>query len=207
MITDLMIADFIADLYNQPSQFDRIINADKVCIGIKEFQDAIVIIGRGSYTLLDWIRDAMAIGVAEDPDIGTVPFGFNIGVSEAYAALEFPPNKDIYYGGHSLGADHACQLAGKTVARGGKVKKLVLAGCATPGSQKLKYLLSGTDIVSYKNLTDPVTTLPPAIIFQHVRNFTALSVTPNEGDALGIFAPHRFIYYHKGIQEYGKSAP
>jgi hypothetical protein len=200
-VTDSVIADLVADLYNQPSQFDRVINIDKVCIGIKETPDAYIAIGRGSYTLLDWLRDAFSALVTEDPDIGIVPLGFHTGIPETAAALTLPTNKSVYFGGHSLGAAHVCQLAGKAIARGLKIAGMTLFGCPNPGAEKLKYLLSGTSVTSYKNLTDPVTSLPTKLLVEPVVDFTSLSVTPQTGDALGIFAPHRFIYYHKGIQE------
>jgi hypothetical protein len=207
-ITDLVIADLVADLYNQPSQLDRVINIDKVCIGIKETADAFIAIGRGSYTLLDWARDAAAAAITEDPDIGVVPLGFHIGIPDAYPALNLPPDKPVYFGGHSLGAGHVCQLAGKAIARGMRnIAKIVLFGCPNPGGEKLKYILSGTGIPSYKNLTDPVTCVPPELLVKPVREFIPLSIAPPAGDPLGIFAPHRFILYHQGIQNlYGKSS-
>lgn len=203
MPTNAEIVALCADIYSQPSIFDKVVDVGNVFLGIKEDADSYTIVARGSYTLLDWIRDLEAISLADTGELGLVPYGFYKGTQDACLALQLHNvHKPIYFGGHSLGAAHALLIGGKLIAAGGRVAKAVLCGCPTPGGEKLKYLWSGTEIDSYRNMNDPVTYLPKLGSLVDCRDFISVLGAPSRPDPYGIFAAHRIKYYIQGVQNY-----
>lgn len=212
MLSDHDIAILCSDIYSQPSTFDKIIEIAKIYLGVKEYDDCVAIVARGSYTLLDWIRDLEAIALIATTDIGLVPFGFYNGIPAALTSINLLGiTKPIVMGGHSLGAAHIAQLGGIMLAKGLKLFKTRLMGCPTPGGEKLRYIWSGSDIVSYRNLSDPVTMVPVLPSLRPVCDFTLVSEEPSKPDPWGVFSDHHIQYYCAGISKLlgvqnGKSA-
>lgn len=190
-----------------PGAFDRVINVDGVFVCVRNLPDQIAIIGRGTANLADGLRDVESIALISTPNIGLVPRGFYTGVPQLFAALypEITSGKPLVVGGHSLGAAHMAQCGGEIIAAGGHISRFCFFGCPTPGGEKLKYIWSGTAGVSYRNLYDLVTYVPRLPSLTPIRDFTHITVQPDAGDDLGLFAPHRMKYYYAGLTNGGST--
>jgi hypothetical protein len=185
--------------------FDQILMINKSCVAVKRFSDCILILPRGSNTLLDWWRDLAAEVPFITKTIGIVPYGFYVSVPALMKVLDpLSMPLPIVLGGHSRGAAEAAQLAGEIVAAGGKVDKLLLLACPFPGDEKLSGLLSGIHTEAYRNLSDPVPLSPLLFgMVPVVEPYISLSVAPRPGmEFYGTeLADHHIQCYVEGTQQ------
>jgi hypothetical protein len=145
---------------------------DGVCWGIKRFDDAVVVCLRGSVTIEDWFRDALAIVKPwGHPGLGPVHPGFYLGMTQVWAELKagVPATDRIIVTGHSLGGARAAILAGLMALDGRPPAARVCFGEPKPGFQALADITKDVPTLSYRNsdgdVNDIVThgplTVPP----------------------------------------------
>lgn len=205
MVSDLDLVNLCAAAYSgDRTAFDHTIEINQIYAGVLDKPDGFIIAFRGSLVLVDWLRDIEAVRLQDVISVGPVAEGFYTGLSGVLDAIDAASiGKSIYITGHSLGAAHAAILGGLLVSLGIKPAKIVLFGCPRPGGEKLKYLLSGVAISSYKNRYDPVTDVPIPfpLSFTHVRGMIGLNIDPGTGLILD---DHHIANYQKGLQN-GKS--
>ena len=165
-MTDLSLAQACADIYVTREGWFSIYEVQGVYVGLRRGETYLDIICRGSTTLLDWVRDLEAI-VRTHPVLGPVHFGFAQGIDESFETILPDLSKDmpIRVGGHSLGASHACYIAGLLTASGRPPTRLECYGCPNPGMEQLSDILrsGGFPIELWRNWQDPVATLPIAL--------------------------------------------
>lgn len=202
MITDLDCANYCSACYSAPAQFDAIFSGEStenVWVGIKYLPDCCVIAFRGSVCFLDWQRDFSSIMIS-DPDIGGVEQGFMQGMREVFDVLKpiLLSNKNIIVTGHSLGAARALIFAGLMNVYGLKPVKVVTFGSPRPGAERLKFILSGTTVISYRNRHDPVTNVPidiPGMPYVHPSDLIQVDMPPRLPDIWGLLADHHISLY------------
>jgi hypothetical protein len=208
MIDDLAIAGAIGALYaDAPKGFDVVEETGGIFWGLKRFDEADLVVARGSITLEDYARDAaseLGRALAAYPALGLLPLGFSQGIAAAYAAVGalLRADRPLACAGHSLGAVHATYLAALHRLHGGAVARLMLCGTPRPGTARLAALLGEVSCASYRNRGDPVPAVPvpvPELLpWTHLAPpFRALAVAP--GDRFGPLAPHHWALYQQGI--------
>jgi hypothetical protein len=128
----------------------------------------VIIACRGSTVPMDFLKDVEAGLVRGAGPLGTVALGFYDGVHAAWLSIKpsIPQGYRIYIVGHSLGAAHACLLAGVAESTGTHVDCLMVMGCPAPGDNKLnRWLKRIGRIISIRNvdgmIVDPVYIVPP----------------------------------------------
>jgi hypothetical protein len=209
MITDLDAVNFCAATYSSPAQFDTVysgVSDDDVWCGVKTLSDCCVVAFRGSSDFLDWQRDLDSVMIT-DPDLGGVEQGFMQGMREVSNQLaNIISAKPLCITGHSLGAARALIFAGLLEVAGAKPEKVVTFGSPKPGAEKLKFILSGVAINSYRNRHDPVTNCPIDLLglpYVHPRDLIAVDAPPPQPDPWGFLADHHISLYiqaMKGLQ-------
>jgi hypothetical protein len=200
---DLACAQLCADSYSDHSQFDYIHEAPAVWMGVRHDDDVTTIACRGSYDIPDWVANVQ-FRMVMDPDLGGVEEGFITGIRDAFdnVARRIGINP-VRITGHSRGAAHGAVLSAIMLKAGAPPRLVILFGCPRPGAEKLKYLLSGTTIRSYRNRTDPVCDLPEPLLdllpYVHVRDFTPVDVAP--ADPLDILGDHHILNYVTAMEK------
>lgn len=190
-------------LYTGQEYFTQVLTIRRICLGIVKRPDCVIFNFRGSLTLLDWARDLLSELPFPTRPIGVVPAGFYDGIVDVFKATgPITIGLPIVLVGHSLGAAHAALFGGEILAAGGKIAKAFLFGCPNPGDMKLQYIWSGTDVESYKNLSDPVTTVPIIPDIRALREFIPLSIEPKAGAEFygTVFADHCIDNYIEGTK-------
>jgi fermentation-respiration switch protein FrsA (DUF1100 family) len=219
MITDYQIADLCNSIYGQPGSnpvtwdhLDPGTDSDFVCWGLKRFPEAWVAVFRGSFTLIDWLRDLCAVAnpLCHD-DIGPVSPGFYSGMRtvqrEMLAIIGSDP---VILAGHSLGAARASILAGLMVTTGRPPIGRVVFGEPKPGFGQLARILANLpDNRSYRNAGagrhDTVTDLPlsvPPEEYVHPTDVIDVSAPPPPSlwSTLGMFSYHHMPLYVQGVK-------
>ena len=176
MITDLNAAKLCQAVYTGPSaSWDKWLEVDGVAAGIMQDRVSTTIAFRGSANVEDWLRDLDEFP-EEHPILGHVHSGFLEGMDAFYGDLRPFLNGKVYITGHSLGAAHACILAG-LMREYPLIERVVLFGCPRPGFAHLKRLVTAVcgSIASYRNRSDPVPEVPYLLgLYQHVVEPTQL---------------------------------
>lgn len=207
MISDAEIASLCAGIYDPKAglflaHYDDGTDADGVCWGVHEADDASVVVFRGSVSVLDWMRDFNAWA---DPfhhdDLGPVHPGFLSGVRTVERELLtlVPKDQPIVVAGHSLGAARASVLSGLlTIDKRPPVARVVF-GEPRPGFQQLADILKSVPGRSYRNgdgrdhdlITDVPFAIPPLEAYVHPTPLTDVSAPP-----AGVFASYGMFAYH-----------
>jgi pimeloyl-ACP methyl ester carboxylesterase len=205
--SDLDCANYCAACYSSPAQFDAVFSGaatEEVWVGVKSLDDCCVVAFRGSVSFLDWQRDLDSIMIA-DSYLGGVEQGFMEGMLDTFkklSAVTLPDKNPLIITGHSLGAARALIYAAM-MAGVRKVANVVTFGSPRPGAEKLKYLLSGVTINSYRNRHDPVTNVPfdfPGMPYVHPRDLIAVDAPPRLPDSWGLLADHHIALYVQAMQ-------
>lgn len=207
VLNDYDLAGLCNALYRPPwpKGYWNHIWSDAACFcAHKVSDDTDVIIFRGSDDVLDWLNDFDAAPFV-DPVLGMVHCGFwkpvSVMLPQLDAVLTQPKTIII---GHSLGAARACLYGAHLTVKGHTPVEIVVWGCPKPGFQKLADILAPVPLRSYKNLNDPVTTVPDYIaeigqLYVEPRPFIPISVQPPLLDMWEILAPHHFWEYLAGM--------
>lgn len=165
-----------------------------------------VIVTRGSVTTEDFERDAWAV-LTDDPDVGFVHDGFMRGIIPTVAKIKAVVGTDPWVvAGHSLGAAHACLVAGKASKTWTAPLRYVRFGEPRPGLGELKSILSTIPGSSYRVVGpdghDDVTDLPPPfpLPYVHPQTLIDLSVTGvPKTDPWGMWRYHHIQLYRQAI--------
>jgi hypothetical protein len=219
-VLDADIIALCAAAYDPASAWDVrwVSSADAgIEVALKRCDDAggrtDVVVFRGSKSRLDWMRDALSelYGViAGFEALGELPFGFQIGMEDAYRriSLELRPDAAIVVTGHSLGAAHAALFAGMRSLKGMPAGDLVLCGCPRPGAQPLRQALQGWRIRNYRNRLDRVCLLPTEPPYLQVADFIPVDAEPDHAtmapadilaDLVDPFRDHHMALYVRGV--------
>jgi predicted lipase len=172
MKTNVELAQYCADAYTNHTNFDTYQDgkSDKdICYGVKHTPDEAIIAFRGTFSVMDWIRDLNTIA---DPFVhstfGPVHPGFILGMDALVDTIyqQVAPWQAITIIGHSLGAARAAILVGLLLERGVDPKRMkrVVFGEPKPGFQQFANYISPVPGWSYRNgdthFYDLVTALP-----------------------------------------------
>ena len=216
MPTDLEIAQLTAALEQAStknwSSFDHVEPPQQdggVCWGIKAFDDATVVVMRGSITKQDWFRDFLAMPaheVSPYEKLGPVHLGFSIGLPAAWKIIKpgvTVRQKPLILAGHSLGAARAWILAGMAIVDGVVAARVVVFGSPRPGFAQLASVVAEAPQKSYRNRLDPVCevpfNIPPKFPYVEPAPFTMLDVEPAAEDEWGPLADHHMPLYVAGL--------
>lgn len=206
MINDLEASNYCAACYSSRALFDAVYSGlatQEVWLGVKDLSDCLVIAFRGSISFLDWQRDLNSIMIS-DPVLGGVEAGFMEGMHDVYNKLSpLISSKPILITGHSLGAARALIFAGLLEVAGVKPEKVVIFGSPRPGAEKLKFILSGMAINSYRNRHDPVPNCPfdlPGMPYVHPRDLIQVDAPPSQPDTWGLLADHHIQLYQTAMK-------
>lgn len=176
MLTDLAAAKLCQAVYaGNSSIWDKWIEAGGITVGIKQDAVCTIVVFRGSANGEDWLRDLDEFP-EEHPILGHVHSGFLEGMDAFYAVLRPFLHGNVYLTGHSLGAAHACILAG-LMRDYPLLQRVILFGCPRPGFAHLKRLVTAVcgSIASYRNRSDPVPEVPYLLgLYKHVVEPTQL---------------------------------
>jgi len=199
MISDLDAAKLCLAAYTGKSAgWEKWLDVGGVVAGIKKVADITIVAFRGSDSCEDWLRDLDEVP-EEHPDLGYVHSGFLEGMDAFYGVLRPLLKGDIYLVGHSLGAAHACILAGLMAEH--PPKRLSLFGCPRPGFEELRKLVmkSWPMITSYRNRDDPVTEVPYLLgLYEHIIEPTRLFSPTNP---LNPASEHSIYLYIEALQK------
>lgn len=203
MLTDYDLASLTNTLYRPPwpKGYWKHLWTEESCYAAHKVVDgADIVIFRGSSDILDWWEDFSALPV-NDPALGMVHQGFwkplQALCPQIDAVLTQP--KTIILG-HSLGAARACLYGAHRTVLGKPPSEIVIWGCPKPGFQKLADILAPVTLRSYKNLNDPVTTVPDYLpnldqLYMPVREFIPVSAQPSPFDMWNILQAHHLSLY------------
>lgn len=213
-MTDLDYANLCARIYAVDAATDpfwaHYWNLNGIVCGHVVIEGVDYFIFRGSDNADDWIRDLDAIPVWS-PDIGFVHAGFYKGIAELHPVLLAVTGAKACFGGHSLGAAHACLMTGLFIRRSQligvpcPVQELVTFGQPKPAYANLARLIvkSGIRHVSYRNRNDPVPlvplTIPPFIDYVHTEDWISMDAAPSPTD-LEPLRDHHIQLYIQGLQ-------
>ncbi len=218
MISDDAIAALCVGIYAYPGQpgvvwehYDAGESGDRVCWALKRVGADVVVVLRGSVTMLDWLRDLTAIA---DPfhhdELGPVHPGFLSGMCtlERELGTMVAKTESLTIAGHSLGAGRAAILTGLLVADGWTPQARVVFGEPKPGFAQLARIIACVPGRSYRNGDgthhDPVTDVPlsfPPEEFVHPTPIIPIMARPATSDfsGLGLFAWHHMPLYLKAL--------
>lgn len=216
MITNIDCVNLCAAIYaGVPTDWDHYDPGDagdRVCWGIKRIGNEAAVVFRGSITLIDWLRDLMAVANPfSHDDIGPVHPGFLSGMRTVQRELGGLIDKKtpLTITGHSLGAGRAGILAGLMVTDGWTPAARIVFGEPKPGFMQLADILRAVPINrSYRNggdlhhdlVTDVPFSAPPEE-FVHPTPVIPLCAEPT-GDwfsRMGVFAWHHVQLYQQGV--------
>lgn len=198
MISDLELARCCQDSYSNPASFDYVDDgsATGVWVAVKRYPETDVMVFRGSDCLEDWLRDFDAIMI-NDLRLGLVHAGFFLNMDR----VKLPDLRPRYViTGHSLGAARAALMGAFNKE---PPARIALFGCPRPGANKLKTLLAGIPINSYKNRHDPVTSVPVQLLdfpYVHVREQIHLDGSVSN-EFPGLLKDHHIACYIDGLSK------
>ena len=205
MLTDADLAQACSDLYSDKTKFNTILDIDEVVVGVQRREDASVICFRGSYDIVDWLRDFEAQMVI-DPEIGGVECGFIQGLRSIIGKRpgNAVPDKPLYITGHSLGAARALLFAALETVRGLPLAGVAAFGPPRPGAARVGEILKNVPVRCYRNREDPVCDFPLDIPlvdpYVHVGPLLPLDCAPPDGDAWGVAADHHIELYVQAMK-------
>lgn len=205
MISDYDLCVFCAKLYDpKATGWSELWTEDQWGLTAAKamLQDTTVVIHRGSTTPLDWYNDTVSEFVKEDPKLGSLPLGFSRPLRGWYEAHRPSFSSGMVLLGHSLGAARAVEHAGMLVADGLVPRAVVVWGEPKAGMHQLAQVLTRTTVHSYRNLDDPVCTVPVTIgllNWQHGHELTALNAPAAPNDSWGLLRHHHIELYEAGM--------
>jgi lipase (class 3) len=211
MITDALLAQLCAAIYDGPAGFDLFetgTNSDGVCYGIKRTEGVDIVVLRGSVTLQDWLRDFNAWGRVVECRLGPVHPGFAAGMEMTWLRLQGQIGQRSIITGHSLGAARAAILTGLMTLDNRAPLARVVMGEPKAGFAQLADIVRKSPGRSYSNgangkhdlVVDVPFTFPPE---EYVRPSELIRVSAAPTGAilsrLGVFALHHIPLYAAGI--------
>ena len=201
MISALQAAQLCVQVYASADDWDHYWTTDDVVIGHKRIGADDVLVFRGSVTAEDWMRDAEAVPFP-DTEIGLVHAGFLTGMDDALVQVRPVLRGNIVVTGHSLGGARARIAAAKMVVRGWNITQCTTFGSPKPGMAELALALRSSQVThtSYRNLDDPVPTLPPGDAWVHTDEWIAVSAAPAPSN-LGDLKDHGIALYVQAMSQ------
>jgi hypothetical protein len=218
MLTDAQLAQFMVNLYAGEAAFFDIFDPgpiDSICWGALQVGPAIneaavtYIFLRGSVTLGDWLRDAMAIANPFTHDaLGPCHPGFYLGMHELWLEIQAKTQGPWILVGHSLGAGRGYILGAIMVLDGKPPLRQVYFGSPKPGFSKLASIVGIVPTSSYRNgnavhhdlVTDLPATLPPEEYVQPDELILVSAAPPLPFVGIfGIFAWHHIALYAQAL--------
>jgi hypothetical protein len=217
--SDAIIADLLVRLYDHPDApletagFDIYESGETdggICWASKRIDDVDAICLRGSITLIDWIRDALAFPIPfSNKGLGPVHAGFKIGMDDCWDEIRRRTKGPWVVSGHSLGAGRAAILTGLMVLDGCSPLRRVAFGEPRPGFHRLADLIAPIPAASYCNGSqahdhDKVTDVPyeiGPIGYIHPCALTYVDAPPS-AEILqrdGIWARHHMPLYRQAV--------
>lgn len=163
--SDYTLAKLCAQIYTEPaSSWDNVWQADDIYLAHVMMEGVDIIVFRGSRTLADWLRDLDALP-HKHPLLGWCHGGFLRYMDLVFEEVMSVVGRNIVVTGHSLGAARASILTGLLLAHGSEVEARVVFGEPRPGFNQLRTIIqqSRCQSRSYRNLEDPVPTVPVAL--------------------------------------------
>jgi hypothetical protein len=98
MTTEHDVAELCAAIYQEPQtvEWDRLeLPPDGIAFGIKNFDQSVAVIFRGSVTLPDWLRDGEAVAdPLEHEGLGPIRPGFFAGLPDLW---DGPDREKVHY--------------------------------------------------------------------------------------------------------------
>ncbi|MDE3023909.1 MAG: hypothetical protein KGI54_18990 [Pseudomonadota bacterium] len=189
------------DTYDPKAKWDMWFNVDDVAFGLRRTPDADVWSFRGSDDIPDWFHDIQGWPTYSHY-LGFVHSGFYHGIEASWLHVlqNMRLDKEQKVNGHSLGAAHACMIAGMMVRHNIIVDELIAFGCPRPGFSELAKLNQQcTFLKLVKNCDDPVTEVPWMMgLYKHACPQTLVN-EPGTGDDL--FKDHHIALYVAGVQK------
>lgn len=203
-LSDLEAAELCQKAYDgHPEDWFEFVTVNGIAAGVIQRDGGTIVAFRGSANKEDWLRD-LDERPEDHPDLGKVHAGFLEGMEAAYnVLLPLLRGQQVQLTGHSLGAAHACLLAGLLAARGRSPARLALFGCPRPGFDRLRDLVLGAvpDITSYRNREDPVPLVPYLMgLYHHV--VEPMAVRSREND-IGPVDDHFIAHYVDAMRQSG----
>jgi hypothetical protein len=206
ILLDAELCKLCALLYDPTQQWPRLWDERVwgLCAAKTTYQDTTVIIHRGSKTPHDWFDDFRSELIHEDKVLGSLPLGFAGPLRGWYEANRASMEPDMVIIGHSLGAARAVEHAGMLTADGMKPRAVVVWGEPKAGMKELVAVLASVVVHSYRNLSDPVPTVPITIgllEWTHGHDIVELDASPAANDAWGLLADHHIELYIEGMNK------
>jgi Lipase (class 3) len=208
LITDADLCDLCAKLYDPTQTWPMLWDEQSwgLCAAKTMFQDAEVVIHRGSTVALDWYDDLDSELIREDIALGSLPWGFSEPLRPWYEANKAHMSKDMVIIGHSLGAARAVEHAGMLTAYGLAPRAVVVWGEPKAGMRQLANVLAKAKVVvhSYRNLDDPVCTVPVTmglLDWIHGHDIVALNEPPILNDPWLLLRDHHIELYQAGMRK------
>jgi Lipase (class 3) len=156
MTTEHDVAELCLAIYQEPQtvEWDELeLPLDGVAFGIKNLDQSVALIFRGSVTLPDWLRDGEAVAdPLEHEGLGPVHPGFFAGLPELWDQLKpVLIDRKCIIAGHSLGAARASLLTGLMVLDGCPPVRRLCFGEPRPGFPQAGTVIASVRGRSYCN--------------------------------------------------------
>lgn len=207
-LSPVVLMQLCSDLYaNKPDTFDHVWNFSYTIVGHKRIGDVDVIVPRGSYNWFDWLRNIEAVPII-DPNIGPIHAGMNVGIIDLVSKVAVSCGDKIVVTGHSLGGGRARLFCADLAHAGRPALQCTVFGAPhsmfAQGCQILRD--SPTILSSFRNMSDPVPTVPNILRWEHPDLWSNLSAEASPGDNDILFRYHHANRYLAGLQSLYKTA-
>lgn len=202
-----------------PYPWSFLLPGDTVRGGVRRFPTFNLVLFPGTEDAREWYLNVSAVPVVDraHPQWGRLPWGFEVGIDEATAALDAAIDRTVpsVVVMHSRGCPHGFVYA---LGSAHKPSRVIAMGSPRPGTSVLAQAWAdyGIPSVSYRTenahepeKVDDVTTVPfyvpPLCDFAPIMGYTDLRVTPAANDEWGPLALHHCdTMYLPGIRALGR---
>jgi hypothetical protein len=202
MIEPRVLCQLCADLYAaKQGVFDHVLAFSDRVVGHKIINGVDIIVNRGSQNWRDWVRNLEALPI-KDPNIGWIHAGMNVGSIDLVSWVAVNCGPKVVFTGHSLGGGRCRQDCARLAHAGAPALQCCVFGAPRSlfpdGCQILRD--SPTLLQSYRNMTDPIPTVPTILPeWSHPDQWVSLSAPADPGDDDVWFRFHHSRQYIAGL--------